>query len=99
MPYFVIFGTDKPGALATRTATRPAHREYLRNPGPHKVKLIHGGPTLGDDGESMNGTLLIVEAATLDEVRRFAQDDPYRKADIFERVEIREWNWTTGRPT
>lgn len=98
MPYFAIFGTDKPGALELRTATRPAHREYLRNPGAHRVKLHHGGPTMTDDGERMNGTLLVVEAESLEAVRAFAADDPYARAGIFERVEIRPWAWTTGAP-
>ena len=95
--YFVIFGTDKPGVLATREATRPKHRVHLQEH-KRKVKLHHGGPTLAEDGKSMNGTLLVVEADSIEEVRAFVADDPYTKAGIFEKVEIRPWNWTTGVP-
>jgi uncharacterized protein YciI len=94
--YFVVFNTDKPGALPTREATRPAHRVHLREH-KHKVKLHHAGPTLTDDGK-MNGTLLIVEADDIAEVRAFVADDPYSKAGIFASVDIRPWNWTTGVP-
>lgn len=94
--YFVIWGTDKPGVLATREATRPKHRDHLRET-KRKVKLHHGGPTLDADGK-MNGTLLVVEADDIAEVRAFADEDPYNKAGIFEKVEIRPWNWTTGVP-
>ena len=95
--YFVIFGTDKPGVLAIREETRPKHRVHLRET-KRKVKVHHGGPTLGDDGKSMNGTLLVVEADNLEEVRGFVADDPYSKAGIFEKIEIRPWAWTTGVP-
>ena len=42
--YFVVFGTDKPGKLALREETRPAHRAHARNPEGHAVKLILGEP-------------------------------------------------------
>jgi len=94
--YFVVMNTDKPGALATREATRPTHRVYLREHG-RRLKLHHAGPTLGEDGK-MNGTLLIVEADDIGEVRAFVRGDPYSKAGIFEKVDVRAWNWTTGVP-
>ena len=97
--YFVILGTDRPGMTELRLATRPAHREYLHNPtSPHRVRLLHGGPTLTPDGEQMNGTLLVVEAASLADAEHFAANDPYRKAGLFESVAIRPWAWATGRP-
>ncbi|MDT4886907.1 YCII-related domain protein [compost metagenome] len=46
----------------------------------------------------MNGSLLVVEAASLAEVQAFLDDDPYVRAGIFERVEIRPWNWGLGNP-
>ncbi len=96
--YFVVFGTDKPGKLALREETRPAHRAHARNPEGHAVKLILGGPTLGEDGAEMNGTLLIVEARTIEAVRAYVADDPYSKVGLFADVQIRPWNWGTGRP-
>ncbi|MNE89336.1 YciI-like protein [compost metagenome] len=57
-----------------------------------------GGPTLCSEDGQMNGSLLVVEAATLADVQAFIDDDPYVRAGIFERVEIRPWNWGLGNP-
>lgn len=96
--YFVIFATDKPGAEQTRAEARPRHREYLRNPGDHAVKVRLGGPTLTEDGERMNGTLLVVEAERIEDVRAFLAGDPYSRASLFESVTVRPWNWGIGKP-
>ena len=96
--YFVVFGTDKPAMETVRGATRPAHRDYLRNPGKHPVTVRVGGPTLRDDGVTMNGSLLIVEAENIEAVRAFAADDPYSRAGLFQSVEIRPWNWGLNNP-
>jgi uncharacterized protein YciI len=96
--YFAVFATDKPEQLKLREQVRPAHREHLRNPAPHRVVVRLGGPTLDDLGERMNGTLLVVEATSIVEVQAFLADDPYVKAGIFERVEIRLWSWGLGNP-
>lgn len=90
--YFLVFGTDKPGMEAVRSEVRPTHREYLRNPGKHTVVTRMGGPTLREDGAAMNGTLLIVEADSIDQVRAFVADDPYSRSGLFQSVEIRPWN-------
>lgn len=90
--YFLVLGTDKPGMEAVRKEVRPAHREYLRNPGRHAVVTRVGGPTLHDDGATMNGTLLIVEADGIEQVRAFVADDPYGRSGLFQSVDIRPWN-------
>ncbi|HEX9812772.1 MAG TPA: YciI family protein [Burkholderiales bacterium] len=96
--YFMVFGSDKPAMESVRAAARPAHRDYLRNPGKHAVTVRVAGPTLRDDGVTMNGTLLIVEAEDLASVRSFVADDPYSRAGLFASVEIRPWNWGLNNP-
>jgi uncharacterized protein len=94
---FAVFASDRPGALAERQRVREAHRARLRAPAPHAVRVLLGGPTLGEDGsDEMNGTLLIVEADSLDAVRRFIADDPYVLANVYEQVEIRPWRCGLG---
>jgi len=44
----------------------------------------------------MNGSLLVIEVADRAEAERLAENDPYRKAGLFERVEIRAWKWLLG---
>lgn len=97
--FFAIFATDKPGMLAVRERVRPAHRAYLRSAGGSGVSVRLGGPTLDADGVAMNGTLLVMEAERMEDVERFVRDDPYMHAGLFERVEIRPWDWSLGNPT
>lgn len=97
--FYVIFATDKPGMLAVREHVRPSHRAYLRNAAAgHSVAVRLGGPTLDAQADTMNGTLLVIEAGHIDDVQRFVSDDPYMHAGIFERVEIRPWDWSLGNP-
>jgi hypothetical protein len=90
MPLFVISWTDKPGALETRMASREAHLAYMASLG-DKVKL--GGPFLDGEGR-MNGSLIIVEADSLDDVQALHARDPYRLAGLMETAEIRPWRVT-----
>ncbi len=95
--FFLVLATDKPGMLQVRTEVRPIHRAYLRNPH-HPVKVHLGGPTLTTRGDTMNGTLLVVEACDIATVSEFVADDPYSQAGVFQSVEIRPWAWTLGAP-
>ena len=80
-----------------RTAERPRHREYLRDTElPVQVRVA--GPTLAADGETMNGSLIIVEAEDLAAAEAFSTNDPYSQAGLFETVVIRPFNWVMGRP-
>ena len=46
----------------------------------------------------MNGTLLVVQAASRTEVEAFLQDDPYIRNDLFAHLEVRPWLWGLGQP-
>lgn len=94
----MVFAVDKPDMGPVRISTRPRHRDYLRNPGGHQVKVLLGGPTMSEDGVAMNGTLLIVEAPVVEEVMAFVADDPYSKADLFSSVVVKPWAWSLGAP-
>ena len=87
---YAVFATDRPDKSGLRASIRETHRAYLRQAHPEGTVVVLAGPTLGDDG-GMNGTLLVVQAKSLDEVRRFLAADPYLLNDLFATVEIREW--------
>lgn len=89
---FVIIAMDKPGSLSLRMATREAHFQYVS--GTDTLKL--GGPFLDDKGD-MAGSLLIIEAADMDAAQRWHANDPYVKAGLFARSEIRPWKATANR--
>ncbi|HEY6579277.1 MAG TPA: YciI family protein [Rhizomicrobium sp.] len=88
---FVITAIDRPDSLALRMATRPAHFDYAKASG--AVKL--GGPFLDEKGE-MIGSLIIIEAPDLAEAQRWQTDDPYAKAGLFVRSEVRPWKATAN---
>ena len=96
--YFAVFATDKPDMLEVRERVRPVHRTYLRTALEHGVFVRLGGPTLTQQCDAMNGTLLVIEAEGIDEVMAFVDNDPYMQAGLFERVEIRPWDWSLGNP-
>ncbi|MCY4128197.1 MAG: YciI family protein [Gammaproteobacteria bacterium] len=91
--------TDKPGVVEVRAETRDTYRSYLKNHPDHPdITVHHAGPTLGDDGESITGLVVVLEAPSLAEARSFLADSPYAKAGVFAECEVREWDWLTGRP-
>jgi uncharacterized protein YciI len=46
----------------------------------------------------MNGSLIVVEAASLDAARSIGAGDPFAKAGVFASVDIRPWLWTINNP-
>jgi len=92
---FALICTDKPGALDLRLATRDAHLEFLAA---NKDMIRLGGPFINEDASGMNGSLIIIEGNSVEEVRAVAEQDPYAKAGLFESVDIRPWKWTVGNP-
>lgn len=93
---FCVWATDRPGVLDVRNRVREEHRRRLRDPAPHRVKVVLGGPTLCDGAETMNGSLLIVEAESFEAVRAFVDDDPYTLSEVYADVEIRPWRQGLG---
>ena len=95
--YFVIIATDKPGTGQARLEAMVGLRDWLDNHPEHPdVTVHHAGPTLDDDGETMNGTVNVIEAPSLEAARAFAADSPLRKADIFAEFHVRPWDWRLG---
>ena len=60
---YALICTDKPNSLALRKANRPDHLDYLQGLGD---TLVFAGPFTEPDGATMNGSLLVIEAASLD---------------------------------
>ena len=92
MPLFVLFCVDKPNALDLRMATRQAHLAYAGGFG-DRMKL--GGPLLDANGD-MAGSLIVLEAADLAEAQAFNTEDPYTKAGLWERVDVKPFRATIG---
>ena len=92
MPLFVLTCIDKPASLPLRMATREAHLAWI---GARMDQMKLGGPFLDAAGD-MAGSLMIVEATDLAGAKAFNADDPYTRAGLWERVEIRPFRTTIG---
>jgi uncharacterized protein len=92
VPHFALMCFDKPNSLDLRMATRSAHLAYVGE----RSDLRMGGPLLDDAGQ-MAGSLMILEAPDIEAARAFSANDPYTKAGLWERADIREVRVTLGK--
>lgn len=92
---YIIYQIDRPQGAPIRAANRAAHFEYLDE---HADILVLGGALLAEDQASTRlGSVLIVNVPSKEEAERFSANEPFRKAGLFERVEITrmrrgQWN-------
>lgn len=90
MPYFALICRDKPDHLQTRMDTRERHLAFLNA----SEGVTFAGPLL-EDG-AVVGSLLVLEADSLDTAHSWAAMDPYAEAGLFASVEILEWKRVIG---
>ena len=83
---YIIHAPDKSDSKDRRAATRPRHLEYWGKGAP--LKVILAGPMIDEPTGDMKGSMLIVEADTLDQVKQAAHADPYWTEGVFERMDI-----------
>jgi uncharacterized protein YciI len=79
---FVIIGFDGPEGEARRKLYRPAHLAKME-PLDQAGRVVLAGPLT-----DKTGSLIVIEADSLEEARKFVQEDPYTVHGVFERVEI-----------
>lgn len=91
---YCVYAVDKPNALETRLANRAAHLEWAAG---FMDQIKMAGPLLGDDGETMAGSMFVMEYdGTLEDLRAFFVNDPYNQAGLFESVTIRPYKALLG---
>lgn len=84
-----------PEALGRRVAVRPAHLQHLGElTAQGSLKL--GGPISDPESGDASGSMIVFEAESVAAVRKILENDPYWKADFWdkERIEIRTINLT-----
>ena len=91
---YAILCNDKPDSLQVRLDTRPTHLEYLNGLGD---ALKFAGPFLDGEGKP-NGSMVVVEAESVEQARKIAENDPYARAGLFASVDVRPWNWALKNP-
>jgi uncharacterized protein YciI len=86
MPLFVWIGRDREGSAETRARVRPAHLEKLR---PYTPRIRFAGPLRDADG-TPRGSVIVLEGASLADVRSIAAADPYATEGVFASWEVFE---------
>jgi uncharacterized protein YciI len=92
MGLYVLVCNDKPESLELRLANREAHLAYARG---FADRLKVAGPLL-DEAGNMAGSLLILEADSLEDARGFNLGDPYQKAGLFASVQVTAFKASIG---
>jgi len=90
---YAILAQDRPNSLQARLAARPDHLarlEQLREQG----RLILAGPHPAVDSENpgeagFTGSLIVAEFDSLDAAERWANQDPYLAAGVYEQVQVK----------
>ena len=97
--YIVVFATDKPGMTGVRDAHFDANRDYLHDHPDHPdVVLHHAGPVRSEDGAARTGSLIVLDAPSVDAARAFVADSPFGRAELYGELHVRPFDWVTGRP-
>ena len=91
--HFVALCTDKPNGLEIRMKHRPEHLAWLDA---HKARVLLAGPFLTADGQTMTGSMLVIEATDLADAEAFLAQDPFAGAGLFTGVEVKPWRRTFG---
>jgi len=89
---FVILGFDGPDGEARRKIHRPAHLANLQ-PLDQAGRVLLAGPLT-----DKTGSLIVIEADSLEEARKFALEDPYTVNGVFERVEVHPFAQVFPKP-
>ena len=84
---YAMIAKDKPGSADQRTAVRPVHLEHLQSLG-NRMKLA--GALLGAE-DKPEGSLMVIEANSIEEARRLFEADPFVQQGIFASYEIKPW--------
>ena len=88
---FALVAFDQPNSVARRMELRPEHLKFLDS-----LKLVFAGPFLNDKGEGV-GSIVVIEAETLDDARAEFGRDPYAKAGLFDFVTIKPWRLAVNK--
>ncbi|SOE87578.1 Uncharacterized conserved protein YciI, contains a putative active-site phosphohistidine [Burkholderia sp. YR290] len=83
--HFVIYCQDDPATPGARDAGYPAHRAHLAAA---TVKLLVAGPFTEVNSNRKIGSMLVVEADNIEDVRAFAQRDPFFVNRVWNNVQI-----------
>ena len=94
MGLFVLLGRDGPNTAELRQRTRASHLEHLAKPA-GDGRVVHAGPLLDPAGLPV-GSLIVLEAESLEAARALAAHDPYVTSGVFQTLEVLETRAVLG---
>ncbi|WP_416966704.1 YciI family protein [Streptomyces sp. 4F14] len=91
---FFCYHRDRAGSLPLRERLTEAHWSYMDG---YVEELIARGPTFTVDGETLTGSVHIVDLPDPAAARAFAFDEPNYQAGAYRDVLLRRWRNLLGR--
>ena len=82
---YVIYCRDNPSTPTRRDEFYDAHRAYLKNA---SIKIVIAGPYTTAGNDKKIGSMLVVEAETLEQVEEFQRSDPFALNGVWNEVNV-----------
>ncbi|MFK0090888.1 YciI family protein [Pseudomonas sp. NPDC090755] len=82
---YVIYCKDNPTTPTRRDEFYDAHRAYLKSA---PIKILVAGPYTAINSDNKTGSLLIVEAETLEQAVDFQRNDPFALNGVWSEVSV-----------
>ena len=87
MNTYIVTCLDKKDSLELRLSIRDLHLSHLKSLG---SDLLVAGPLL-DINDNPKGSVLILNFKNREELNEFLNNDPYKKANLFEEIKIEKF--------
>ena len=82
---YVIYCKDNPSTPTRRDELYDAHRAYLRSA---PIKILIAGPYTSVDSDKKIGSVLVVEAETIEHAHEFQRNDPFALNGVWNEVSV-----------
>ena len=82
---FVFLLVDKPDFADLRQRVRPEHRAYLAA---MADCIAFAGPLTHDDGQTMLGSLLVIDFHSREAAHSWLADEPFTKAGLYSSMAV-----------
>jgi len=92
MPLFAVHALDNPAALPRRLEHYTAHRSFIETDQAHGVSVVISGPLQSDDGDTMIGSMFVIDAPGRAEVEAFTKADPFMVEGVWGVVQIHRFH-------
>lgn len=91
---FLTYHRDRPGSMDLRHALLEEHWSYMDR---FADRMVARGPTYADDGETLTGSVHVLDLPDAAAARAFAFEEPTYQAGGYRDVLLRRWENLLGR--